>query len=59
MRMSEGSIENTGDEVYPIEFNDDAPGQHTGAMRQGGVDEENWPELGYFENERFEPPEKR
>ena len=53
MRMSEGSIEGTGDEVYPIGFNDDAPGQHTGAMHLRGVDEENWPKLGYFENERF------
>ena len=59
MRMPEGSIESTGDEVYPIGFNDDAPGQHTGAMHPWNVDEENWPELGYFENERFEPQEKR
>ncbi len=59
MRMSGGSIESTGDEVYPVEFNDGVPGQYTGAMHPWNVEEEIWPELGYFGNERFEPPEKR
>ena len=54
MRMSEGSIESTGDEIHHVGLDDDSEYPPI-FVRLRGVDEENWPELGYFENERFEP----
>ncbi len=57
MRMSEGGVEGIGGEAdigEPL----DSTGQPGSDVCIRGVDEEDWPKLGYFLNERFEPPER-